>query len=210
MTQLASPTVGKFKGLIGAVVEINDLVTLDLNAYGKISLPPDQIKYVQPIKHDFVIGDTVFSKFLGVCTITDIMHNGMICLTTPRGHPASCYYLDLEKYPLEQPITLRDEITQLEKERIAILAEGPVAPEGVWIEYGKVPKRKFIQAYYRANKPIFPPKGRTNSTSGLSSRKYIGKKDSEKDLEAQRAIARRNRLQAIDRKIKLLREKEQC
>jgi len=209
MTQLASPKVGKFKGLIGAIVlidEVNNLVTLDLDTYGKIKLPADQIKHIPPIKHDFKIGDTVFSKALGVCTIDAIMHNGMIWLTTAKGQPASAYYSDIEKYnPLEHEINpLEQEIARLQKERTAILAEGPIAPEGVWIEYGKVSKRKFIQAYYRADKPIFAPKGRT---SGLSSRKYIGKKGSEKDLSAQQAIARRNRLQAIDRKIKLLKEK---
>jgi len=207
MTQLASPKVGKFKGLIGAVVcEVNNLVTLDLNAYGRISLPADQVKYVKPIKHDFVVGDKVFSKALGVCTIDAIVPNGMIWLTTAKGQPASAHYSDIEKYnPLEHEINpLEQEIARLQKERTAILTEGPIAPEGVWIEYGRVPKRKFIQAYYRADKPIFY----TNSTSsGLSSRKYIGKKDSEKDLSAQRAIARRNRLQELDRKIKLLKEK---
>ncbi|AFY75425.1 hypothetical protein Syn7502_03590 (plasmid) [Synechococcus sp. PCC 7502] len=100
-----------------------------------------------------------------------------------------------------------DRIAQLEARRNQILATGPVAEQGVWIEYGKVSKRKFRQAYYRSNKPIFQSKLQAallSGESGLVKRQYIGEENSKQVRAAGEAIARRNELDRITREIKML------
>lgn len=61
------------------------------------------------------------------------------------------------------------------------------APPGCWIECGKVPGRKFRQAYWRSNSPIFPSaRGR-----GLVCRRYIGKEGSPDHMRAIEAYRKR-------------------
>ena len=113
-----------------------------------------------------------------------------------------------EKLPLEQ--NLHERLAQLESKRDAILAIGPVAQSGIWIEYGKISKRKFRQAYYRSNTPIFEPKRQGtygSSESGLVKRQYIGEENSKEVKKAGEAIARRNELERINKEIKLIEEK---
>jgi hypothetical protein len=77
----------------------------------------------------------------------------------------------------------------------------------VWIEYGKVSKRKFKQAYYRSSKPIFQPKGVSGlarSDCGLVKRQYIGEENSSAVKIASDAIVRRNELEKIKREIQLI------
>jgi hypothetical protein len=118
-----------------------------------------------------------------------------------------------EKLPLEHgaesesAIELHDRLAELEKQRDSIRASGPLAPAGVWIEYGKVSKRKFKQAYYRSSKPIFQPKGVSGlarSDCGLVKRQYIGEENSSAVKIASDAIARRNELEKIKREIQLI------
>ena len=125
-----------------------------------------------------------------------------------------------EKYPLERSDRsenfdvlgdeLIDRLARLETERNQIRSTGPVAICGVWIEYGKVAKRKFRQAYYRSTKAIFPAKRQSSfakSESGLVKRSYIGEENSKEVKAAGEAIARRNRLMAIAKEIKQIEEK---
>jgi hypothetical protein len=116
-----------------------------------------------------------------------------------------------EKLPLEQiEQNLHERLAQLECKRDAILAIGPVAQSGIWIEYGKISKRKFRQAYYRSNTPIFEPKRQGtygSSESGLVKRQYIGEENSKEVKKAGEAIARRNELERITKEIKLIEEK---
>lgn len=68
-----------------------------------------------------------------------------------------------------------------------------IAPDDCWVEYGKMTK-DFIKCWYRSKHPIF---------DGKRSR-YLGKDDSPAAKEARQAIARRNRLRAIAKELKLL------
>jgi len=103
-------------------------------------------------------------------------------------------------------IELHDRLAELERERDLIRAIGPVALPKVWIEYGKVAKRKFRQAYYRSVSPIFPAK-RQSSESGLVKRCYLGEENSKEVKAAGESIARRNRLDSIAREIKQIEKK---
>lgn len=71
---------------------------------------------------------------------------------------------------------------------------GEIAPDGCWIECCKVANRKFRQAYYRAEKPIF--RGKKGQPC---KRKYIGEEGSEAHQKAKAAIERRNRLKCEKR-----------
>lgn len=67
------------------------------------------------------------------------------------------------------------------------------APDGAWIECGKVAGREFRQAYWRSEKPIFP----SRNGRGLVRRRYIGREggpEHQKAIEAyQRRKARKSR-----------------
>jgi len=120
-----------------------------------------------------------------------------------------------KKLPIVQtpgltPNDLYDRLAKLEVERNQIKTSGVIAQQGVWIECGKVSNRKFRQAYYRSNKPIFPAKRRSslaNSELGLVKRSYIGEENSKEVKAAGEAIARRNRLEVIAKEIKQIEEK---
>ena len=66
-----------------------------------------------------------------------------------------------------------------------------IAPDNCWIETGKVTGKDFVKCWYRSDHPIF---------DGHRSR-YLGRDDSAAAREAREAIARRNRLRAIDKKL---------
>lgn len=83
-------------------------------------------------------------------------------------------------------------------EEIKQLLRGPLAPDGAWIEVGKVSGRNFIQAYWRSNTPIFEGKRR----------KYIGKAGSPKHQEAITAQKNSDRLRSLQRQTKILGEKK--
>jgi hypothetical protein len=105
---------------------------------------------------------------------------------------------------------LCDRLAELESRRNSICATASVAPAGVWIEFGKVSKRKFKQAYYRSEKPIFQPKRQSSlakSESGLVKRQYIGEENSKEVKGAAEAIARRNELERIAKEIELIERK---
>jgi len=107
---------------------------------------------------------------------------------------------------------LYDQLVSLENEKYKIKSEGVIALVGTWIEYGKISKRKFRQAYYRSRKAIFPAKSRSGlikSDSGLVKRLYIGEENSKEVQRAGLAIARRNRLEIIEIELKQI-EKKLC
>lgn len=81
------------------------------------------------------------------------------------------------------------------------LERSPLAPEGAWIEEGKVSgKRRFRQAYWRAHKAIF-----IGVRSGApTKRRYIGKVGGEKHKAAIVAWQNRTRLIQVKRQIQLL------
>jgi hypothetical protein len=107
-------------------------------------------------------------------------------------------------------IGLYDRLAELERKRNAIRESGPVAAVGIWIEYGKVAKRKFRQAYYRSKSAIFPARRQgsfAKSESGLVKRCYIGEENSREVKKAGEAIARRNELERIAKEVKLIERK---
>jgi len=107
----------------------------------------------------------------------------------------------------EQWLDLYDRIAKLELERDLIRSSGPLAVVGVWIEYGKVSKKKFRQAYFRSRVPIFQAKGQAGlakSESGLVKRSYIGEENSKAVKAASESVVRRNRLIAIAKEIELI------
>ena len=91
---------------------------------------------------------------------------------------------------------LHDELAVLEMERDK-LQQGPIAPNGCWIECNRCWKRKFRQAIYKSDRAIFDSKrGR-----GKVKRQYIDVENGPKHQEAKRAIANRNRLKQIHKRI---------
>jgi hypothetical protein len=82
-------------------------------------------------------------------------------------------------------------------EQIAALRrEGAVAPEGYWIETGKV-KGNFRQAWYRSRSPCFPPiKGSLPVKT-----QYLGVAGGDKHKEAIKAIERRNRIKKLKKQL---------
>lgn len=107
-------------------------------------------------------------------------------------------------------VGLYSRLVELESKRDAIRASGRVAISGIWIEYGKVSKRKFRQAYYRSQSAIFAAKRQSNlENSGceMVKRQYIGEENSEEVKAAAAAIDRRNELEKIDKEIKLIERK---
>ncbi len=88
-------------------------------------------------------------------------------------------------------------IARLESERDRLLSEGEIALQGAWIATGKVSGRpNWVQAFWMAEKAIFDGKRR----------RYIGRVGSEKHKKAQSAYQRRQRLERIEKQIKILGE----
>lgn len=102
---------------------------------------------------------------------------------------------------------LHDTLARLEQEKSQIKAEGHLAPEGCWIETGKVKGRDFRQAWWRSTKPMFTPKRSRGNPEAKVKSQYIGEEGAEAHKAAIAARERRERLRSIQRQIELL-EKE--
>lgn len=93
-------------------------------------------------------------------------------------------------HPARNPL----ELQKLLEERSLLLSQ-KIAPDNCWVETGQATKT-FRQCWYRSKHPIFD-----NRKS-----RYIGREDSPAAREARQAIARRNRLRIIEKKLRLLHE----
>jgi hypothetical protein len=134
----------------------------------------------------------------------------LILLPLERLDKHTCDLFDVLGETFSMDAELHDLLAQLEQQRDLIRASGSVAQQGVWIEYGKVSKRKFRQAYYRSTTAIFPAKRQgsfANSESGLVKRSYLGEENSKEVKAAGDAIARRNELERIAKEIRLIEKK---
>jgi hypothetical protein len=174
-----------------------------------------------PLERGFKIGDRVCGFFYkGVILSSFDLEWFHVAWDGQDNKLAAPYHItDLKhELPLEHEVSeedsrsieLYDRLADLESKRDFIRGSGPVAQIGVWIEYGKISKRKFRQAYYRSTKPIFQPKRQCNlakSESGLVKRCYIGEENSKEVKAAGEAIARRNELERIGKEIKLIENK---
>lgn len=112
---------------------------------------------------------------------------------------ASVYVLGEEEDPWNPEDDLDCTLDRLYAECLK-LERSPLAPEGAWIEEGKVSgKRRFRQAYWRAQHKIF-----VGVRSGAPShRRYIGKVGSSKHKAAIAAWQNRHRLNEVKRQIHL-------
>jgi hypothetical protein len=85
-----------------------------------------------------------------------------------------------------------------EEQISAIRREGPIAPDGCWIETGKIKGKEFRQAWYRSRSPCFPPiRGSTQVKS-----RYLGVAGGDKHREAKKAIERREKIRKLKKQIK--------
>jgi hypothetical protein len=85
-----------------------------------------------------------------------------------------------------------------EEQIAAIYKEGPIAPDGCWIETGKIKGKEFRQAWYRSRSPCFPPiRGSTQVKS-----RYLGVAGGDKHREAKKAIERREKIRKLKKQIK--------
>jgi hypothetical protein len=81
-----------------------------------------------------------------------------------------------------------------EEQIAAICREGPIAPDGVWIETGKVSGRAFRQAWYRSRSPCFAPARKGDLPKKTQ---YLGQVGSDRHKEAVKAIERRNKIKKL-------------
>lgn len=98
---------------------------------------------------------------------------------------------------IARQLRLEDELARLEVERDRIRAEGPISPKGAWIErYAAKRKRKKspprVYSYYRLRQQ--------EGTKHQS----LGKPGSPKYNAAKDAITRRNALERVERRIKII------
>jgi hypothetical protein len=78
-----------------------------------------------------------------------------------------------------------------EEQIAAICREGPIAPDGCWIETGKVSGKAFRQAWYRSRSPCFAPARKGDLPKKTQ---YLGAVGGDRHKEAVKAIERRNKL----------------
>ncbi|MBE9178742.1 hypothetical protein IQ268_09235 [Oculatella sp. LEGE 06141] len=102
---------------------------------------------------------------------------------------------------------LHDTLARLEQEKAQIKSEGDIAPEGCWIETGKVKGRDFRQAWWRSSKPMFTPRRSRGNPEAKVKTSYIGEEGADRHKAAIAARERRERLRQVQRQIELL-EKE--
>lgn len=155
---------------------------------------------------NFAVGDAVVIVSLGFEGEIDSIVGDYLFVRSPdiSEHPTMWPAFDLRKQeapPLESPAPKSAETFQdlpLEpSERIAQLRrEGPVAPDGCWIETGMASKG-FRQAWYRSREAMF-----AGRNGGKTKRRYIGKAGSAKHQAAIAAIARRNEINKLKKQIK--------
>jgi hypothetical protein len=111
--------------------------------------------------------------------------------------------IDGKNYPLGFPIceltiVLPSLDSTSEEQIAAIKREGPIAPDGCWIETGKIKGKEFRQAWYRSRSPCFPPiRGSTQVKS-----RYLGVAGGDKHREAKKAIERREKIRKLKKQIK--------
>lgn len=150
-----------------------------------------------------------------VCIETDagdkvLLHPNGLRRLVPLNPPNSG---DLDS-PLEREAiraeASHDAIARLEQERDTIKSEGTIAPEGCWIETGKVKGRNFRQAWWRSTKPLFIPKRSRGNVEAKTKSCYIGQEGSPEHKEAIAQRERRDRLKAIERQIQILMEEAEC
>lgn len=96
---------------------------------------------------------------------------------------------------------LQDELAVLQIERDK-LQPGPIAPDHCWIECNRCWKRQFRQAFYKSNRAIFDSK----RGQGKVKRQYIGKENGSEHQAAKVAIANRNRLKQILKRMATIRK----
>jgi hypothetical protein len=89
------------------------------------------------------------------------------------------------------------ESQKLQEERSHLLSQ-KIAPDNCWVETGQATKT-FRQCWWRSTEPIF---------DGKKSR-YIGRDDSPAAKEARAAIARRNRLRVIEKRLRATQAKSE-
>lgn len=116
----------------------------------------------------------------------------------------------ITSYPLERDAihaeATHDAIALLEQERDRLKAEGAIAPDGCWIETGKVKGRNFRQAWWRASKPTFTPKRSKGNVEAKVKTQYIGEEGSPEHKQAIAERDRRDALKRIERQIQVLME----
>jgi hypothetical protein len=82
-----------------------------------------------------------------------------------------------------------------EEQIAAIRREGAIAPNGCWIETGKVSGKTTRQAWYRSRTPCFP-----SGKGALPKRtQYLGLEGCPKHIEAIKAIERRNEIKRLSK-----------
>lgn len=81
-----------------------------------------------------------------------------------------------------------------EEQIAAIKREGPIAPDGIWIETGKVSGKAFRQAWYRSRSPCFAPARKGDLPKKTQ---YLGAVGGDRHKEAVKAIERRNKIKKL-------------
>lgn len=104
----------------------------------------------------------------------------------------------------EQAEITHDAIARLELEKQQLLSEGSAAPDGCWIETGRVKGKEFRQAWWRSTKAMFTAKRSRGNVEALVKTQYIGKEGSEEHKAAIAARQRRERLKQIEKQIEIL------
>jgi hypothetical protein len=89
-------------------------------------------------------------------------------------------------------------IATLEQHRIRLVSAG-LSPEGALLETSKCFQRRGYQVYWRSDRPIF----------GQRKRRYVGMAGSAKAIAAQHSYQRRRQVEAIDRLLESLRQREE-
>lgn len=110
-------------------------------------------------------------------------------------YPRSFHWL--EQLEARRQLTLPLEPTP-EEQIAAIRREGPIAPDGVWIETGKVSGKAFRQAWYRSRSPCFTP---ARKGDALKKSQYLGAVGGDRHKEAVKAIERRNKIKKLKKQV---------
>ncbi|MBD2153129.1 Dam family site-specific DNA-(adenine-N6)-methyltransferase [Leptolyngbya sp. FACHB-16] len=100
--------------------------------------------------------------------------------------------------------SLHDELAQLEMKRDALFRDGELAPQGAWLETGKVKGKEFRQAWWRSSKPMFTPARSKGNAEALIKSSYIGKEGGAEHKAAIAAYQRRKEYNRLTRLIEKL------
>jgi hypothetical protein len=116
--------------------------------------------------------------------------------------PSDSKIVPLERQSeVEQAEAIHDAIAALEIVRERLKGEGAIAPEHCWIETGRVKGRRFRQAWWRSEKPIFRSKRDPEKKVRTC---YIGEEGGSAHQEAKLEKQRRDRLKQIDQYLQKL------